>query len=280
MMRKTAVIILAGALGAFHQAQATSLLPGQTITNPGALPGIDIPSASSTAISSTGSASLLEEGSSWKVGTKTGANITFANGVWIDPTTGNLDFFYQIQNTFKGTAAANNTVLRQFELGDFGGVQITGVFEVTYSTTSNGCAFFGAGPCPPDSNGSGFLRPTTGVVESVARSSGFGDDLTITFSGNGIAPGTNSAILVIQTNANDFDQSGSGTFFWKGAPPSGAVGSGPGQNTKGPWILDALEPIITPEPSAYGVLFLAIGGLMAYARRRAKKAKSAAVTAA
>jgi hypothetical protein len=220
---------------------------------------------------------LLEEGSSWKVGNQTGANITFANGVWVDPTTGGLDFFYQIQNTFPASKTAlNNTVSSTFVLTSFAGIGITNVFQAQFSTAgSTGCAFFGPGPCPPDSGGSGFLRPTTESIVSVSRSAGSGADLTVDVGGLGVAPGTNSAILVIETDAKDFDQSGSGTFSWRASPPAGAIGSGPGQNTGGPWMLDALEPVITtPEPGFYGVLALGVAGLIMLAQRRARKANS------
>jgi hypothetical protein len=271
---KTALLIAGGLCMALGQAHATSLLPGQTINNPGALPSIDVPTGNSTAVSSTGSANLLEEGSSWKSAGKTGANITFATGVWVDPD-GDLDFFYQIQNSFP-KAMPNNTVANSFTLEDFSGIGITGVYEVTYSGKGvTGCAFFGTGPCPPDSNGSGFLRPTDQTISSVTRSGGLGSDLTVNFNA-GITAGTNSAILVIQTNAKDFDQSGAGTFMWAGAPPAGSVGGGPGQNTNGPWVLDSLEPVLTPEPGSYGVLALGVAGLWLVTRRRSEKARSKA----
>jgi hypothetical protein len=191
----------------------------------------------------------------------------------VDPTTGFLDFFYQIQNTYSGDLRDSDTVASSFTLQDFGGIGITGVYQINYGATGNGCAFFGAGPCPPDSNGSGFLKPTTQTITSVTRSGGIGDDLTIALSG-GVTPKTNSAILVIQTDAKDFDQSGAGSFTWKGAPPNGAVGSGPGQNTVGPWVLDSLEPILTPEPGSYGLLALGVAGLILFVRWRAEKARA------
>jgi hypothetical protein len=269
---KASLVLATGLCLALSQAHATNLLPGGTVLNPGSLSSTLFPTAPSTAVSSTGANNLLEEGSSWKVGTKTGAAITFVNGVWVDPVTGDLDFFYQIQNTFTGAAANNDEVLQSFTLGDYAGVGITGVFKVTFDMAGNGCAFFGPGPCPPLSNGSGFLRPTNGSINSVARSID-GADLTVTFN-NSVNPGKNSAILVIQTDAKDFDQTGTGTFFWKGAPPVGSTGSGPGQNTKGPWVLDALEPILTPEPGFYGVLALGIAGLLLFVRRRSGKAQA------
>jgi hypothetical protein len=216
---------------------------------------------------------LLLEGASWKTGTASEANITFANGVWVDPMTGGLDFFYQIQNTrLPSKAAPNNAVSTISLFDDFGGVGITGVFQISYATAgATGCAFFGAGPCPPSSAGSGFLRPTTESITSVSRSlSGGGSDLMVTLSGP-VTAGTNSAILVVQTNATDFNQTGSGTFSWQAPPPPGAKGSGPGQNTGGPWVLDALEPLVVPEPGFYGELGLGVTALAWFARRRMKK---------
>jgi hypothetical protein len=249
---------------------ATSLLPGQTVTNPSMLPAAQIPTAPSTAVSSSGANSLLLEGASWKMVKNTEASITFANGVWVDPTTGDLDFFYQIQNTRSASKAApNNAVANSFILDDFNNIGITGVFQVSYSTKGTGCAFFGAGPCPPSASGSGFLRPTTESVLSVSRSfSGGGSDLLVNLSGP-VTAGTNSAILVVQTNVKDFDQSGSGTFRWQAPPPPGALGSAPGQNTGGPWVLDALEPVPNvPEPGFYGELALGVAGLLLLVQRR------------
>jgi hypothetical protein len=286
IISKRAIILLAGSLGmAISQASATTLQPGTTISNPGSLPSIDIPTGTSTATSSTTQANLLIEGASWKSGPTvsnltTKANITFANGVWIDPTTGGLDFFYQIQNTFMGQTQPNNTVASSFVLGDYANIGILGVYQLDYSSTGNGCAFFGAGPCPPDSKGSGFLQPTSQTITSVSRSTGTGDDLTVLLSG-GVTPGTNSAILVIQTNSTDFDQAGSGIFTWMAAPTgSNLKGSGPGQATGGPWELDSLEPLPTPEPGSYGVLALGVAGLVLFVRWRAEKARSSKAPAA
>jgi hypothetical protein len=244
-------------------------MPGQTVSNPSALPAGQIPTSSSTAVSSTGAASLLLEGASWKMVKNTEASVTFANGVWVDPVTGDLDFFYQIQNTRPASKGApNNAVASSYTLDDFNNIGITGVFQVSYATKGNGCAFFGAGPCPPTSAGSGFLRPTTQSVTSVTRSAGGGTDLTVTMSGP-VTAGTNSAILVVQTNVQNFDQAGSGTFRWQASPPPGAIGSAPGQNTGGPWVLDALEPVPNvPEPGFYGELALGVAGLLLFVQRR------------
>ncbi len=270
----TAKIVAAGLCLTAGQAFATNLLPGGTILNPGALPAGSTPSGPSTAVSSTAAQNPLIEGSSWKVGSTTGASVTFANGVWVDPT-GGLDFFYQIQNTTTAKPSASNTVASSYSLVDFTGIPISNVFQVNYATAgATGCAFFGAGPCPPDKNGSGFLRPTTETITSVSRSLD-GSTLNVNLSA-GVTPKTNSAILVVETGSTDFDQTGEGTFSWHGAPPVGARGSGPGQNTIGPWQLDALEPLLTPEPGFYGILALGIAGLLLFVRRRSGKAEAKA----
>jgi hypothetical protein len=96
--------------------------------------------------------------------------------------------------------------------------------------------------------------------------------VTVNLSGP-VTAGTNSAILVLQTNSQDFDQSGSGTFSWQAAPPAGATGSGPGQDTGGPWMLDALEPMPdVPEPGFCAELTFGVTGLLWLARRRKKNA--------
>lgn len=256
-MKKT--LILLGAAGlALSQAYATPLLPGGTISSIAALPP-GFPSGPSTAVSSTGANPLLQEGASWKVGKTVGGNVTFENGVWIDPTTHQLDFFYQIQNTFTGAKAANNTISTTFTLADFSPVT-TDIYQADFATM--GSAFF---------NGSGFVKPTADQVMKVSRD--LTGDLTVTLTTTGILPKTASAILVVKTNALDFDQAGLGSFSWNGAPPLGATGGGQNTNMKN-WTLDALEPLLTPEPGFYGILSLGIAGLLLLVRRRSEKARA------
>lgn len=245
------------------QAYATSLLPGGTVSPVAVLPPGFPSGPSSTGscasfsspCSSTGSNALLQEGASWKKNNVVGANVTFENGVWVDPVTHELDFFYQIQNTFTGATAANNTITTTFMLEDFTGVT-TNVYQVDLSGPS-GSAFFA---------GSGFKKPTADTITKVSRSLN-GADLTVTLTTTGIKPKTNSAILVVKTNATDFDQAGLGSFSWNAAPPAGATGGGQNTNLKN-WTLDALEPVLTPEPGFYGVLSLGIAGLLMLVRRR------------
>jgi hypothetical protein len=219
--------------------------------------------------------SFLEEGAAWEMGNRLGALATFVNGVWVDPSTGGLDFFYQIQNSFPARlgAAPDNSVSSSFTLDGFASAPITGVFQLSSTIASTaGCAFFAGGQCPPGSVGLGFLRPTSSSILSVTRGGGTGATLTVDLSGP-VAAGTRSAILVVQTSSQDFDASGSGTFSWLSAPPSGATGSGPGQDTGGPWVLDALTPVApAPEPGASTLLTLCVTGLLLFGRRQANKA--------
>jgi hypothetical protein len=219
--------------------------------------------------------SFLEEGAAWEVGSRLGALASFVNGVWVDPATGGLDFFYQIQNAFPSRlgAAPDNAVSSSFALDGFATAPITGIFQLSSNTPSTaGCAFFGGGQCPLGSVGLGFLRPTSGGILSVDRSSGAGGTLRVDLSGP-VTAGKSSAILVVQTSLQDFDASGWATFSWLSPPPSGAVGSGPGEDTGGRWVLDALTPVaLAPEPGAYGVVLLCVIALLWVGRRQAKKA--------
>jgi hypothetical protein len=267
MFSKT--LILTGLCWALSPAYAGNLLPGGTVTPvPGYVYGSpQFPSGAPNGGSSSGANPLLQEGFSYSPANSKGAvaNITFENTVYVDPVTGDLDFFYQIQNTYTGAATNQNTIAPTVQFNEsFEGVTITGVSEITstnYQTFDD------------------FVKPTGGGITSVSLGNydSQGDaDLTVTFSAP-IAPKQDSAILVIQTNATDFDQAGEGTFAWKANPPAGSHSG----NTlvTNPFTLDALEPLPTPEPGFYGVLSLGIAGLLLLAHRRSGKAKAKAADA-
>jgi hypothetical protein len=201
---------------------------------------------------------LLQEGASWAPpgsGTPS-ANITFENAVYVNPANGDLDFFYQIQNTFSGAATANNTVSSTIVLDDFSlpGVTITGVAEITNASF---LSF------------DDFVKPTpsSSAITSVALAAN-DQTLTVTY-GAPIAPSQDSAILVIETNARQFNQNAEGTFNWTGATPPGAHGSATGTGTPATtFTLDALEPVAAPEPGVYGILSLGLAGLLLLVHRR------------
>jgi hypothetical protein len=195
---------------------------------------------------------FLQEGASWAPGASQtpGANITFENAVYSAAGTGDLDFFYQIQNSYTGPATGSDTVSPAVILDDFSlpGVTITGVEQITAPLFQ-----------PFDD----FVKPTPATNSILSVSLGIDDrTLTVNFSAP-INPGQDSAILVIETNAKSFNQNAEATFQWLGAPPAGAHGIADTQI----FALDALEPVATPEPNVYGVLSLAVAGLLFMARR-------------
>jgi len=260
----TKLLILPGLCLALSPAYASSLSPGGTVTPTAYGYGTPaFPSGAPDGVSSVGANNLLQEGESWALAnSRTSlANITFENAVYVDPTTGDLDFFYQIQNTYNGATTASNTVSKTVVLNEsFEGTTITGVAEIT---SANFKGF------------DDYVKPTAGdAITSVSLGSYQADgsaNLTINFS-TPITPKTDSAILVIETNSTDFDQAGQGTFSWTGNPPAGAHdGSNLATN---PFTLDALEPIPTPEPGFYGVLSLGLAGLLLLVHRRSGKVKA------
>jgi hypothetical protein len=239
------------------QAYGTNLVPGGTINNPAALPAGQTPTGPSTAVSSVGASNSFHDNGGWTVSKTTlGGSVNLESGVWVDPSTGDLDFFYQLQNVYSGPAASDNTLVDTFDIQDFSGVT-TNVFQVTSGGT--GSLFFA---------NSGYLAPTSDTVTQVsADNSG---DLMVTLSAS-LAPKTNSAVLVIETNAKDFDEAGDAyNLNWKSSPPANAHGAG----ATNPFELGALEPLLTPEPGFYGALALGIASLLLVVHGRAEKSKA------
>jgi hypothetical protein len=264
----TKSLMLTGLCLAFSSAHATSLSPGQTVNSvpvysygtpafPTGYPENQNP-AHPTGAGQLGANPLLQEGASWSpAGSGTpSANITFENAVYVDPVTGDLDFFYQIQNSYSGAATLNNTVSPTITIDDFSlpGVAITGVAQITAADYQHF---------------EDFLQPApAGVTVSSIALAASDQTLTINYS-NPIAPAQNSAILVLETNAKQFNQNAEGTFNWAGATPLGAHGSGAGTGSPATtFTLDALEPVLSPEPGVYGALSLCLAGLLLLVHRR------------
>jgi len=260
MFSKT--LILTG-LCVVVNAYATVLAPGGTATPVNMLPGTaTFPAGTPNGVSAEGSQPFFQDDGAWSLGNKPlSASVNFDSAVWVDPNTGTLDFFYQLQNDYSGAATNTNTLKPVFTIDLFTlpGVTITGVAQIT-ATNWNAAA-------APDH----FVKPTpvTNVINSVSLNAA-DDSLTVTMN-SALAPSQNSAILVIETNARDFDQNGDGVLNWKSAPPTGAHGSGSTE----PFDLGTLEPIATPEPGVYGALVLGLGGLFMVRRRSSKKSVDA-----
>jgi hypothetical protein len=207
------------------------------------------------------------QGGGWSaVSNLAGANINYADAVYTDPTTGDLDFFYQIEPSILGNPIDTNsselsTVINGCTLTEF---TITGVEQITSATFT------------PFGN---FVVPTssTNGISSVSLSSN-DQDLTIDYSTN-VDPGQYSAILVIETNGTPCVPNGgsaNGGSDISGSANSGAAG--PPADSSGSQSGSSGEPVVAPEPSVYGTLSLGCTGLLLLAHRRQRKAKMKAST--
>jgi len=237
---------------AFGPVHASNLLPGRTMSLvpdysygmplvPSGSPGTGVP---------VGAGPWLQDSASW---TPTGsgtpsANITFENAIYLSPLTGDLDFLYQIQNIAAGSATAGNMVGPTLSLSDFSrpGVAITGVAQITNAV------FLPLG---------NFAMPTAGgpTIASVVLSANK-HDLTVDLSAP-IAPEQNSAILIIETNATGFNRNAAAVVNWQG------VADGTGTPAIS-FAVDAFQPVMAPEPGFYGILSVALAGLLLFARWR------------
>jgi hypothetical protein len=246
--------------------QATPLVPGGSVS-----PGVGVVPLGSPLLldATTLTQGGLNEGFAWKfsvpgfVGPDGGSG-NFINAVYKDPMTGTLDFFYQIQNTFAGSANPTNTLIDAFHLTNWANVGITDVK-----------AFVGgSGNLFGDGGNVEFKGPAIDPVVTVSRSGGLGNDLSIGFVST-LAPGQNSAVLLVKTNATQFDL-GSATLMWITDPPPCQVPSTPtnlspcGVAITQTFSLGALEPVV-PEPGFYGMLALGLAGLWMGVRRRSAK---------
>ncbi len=207
----------------------------------------------------TGTNGDFSQPASWKVGKTVGGSIDFVSAVYYDPTTKGLDFYYQIQNSGEAATTNLDTLSRNLSFVGFAGFT-TNVFQIA-NVPGSPTNLFG-------SSSVSFKEPTVDTVLTVVRSGAVdnGNTLTVRLSGNGEQPGTNSAILEVQTNATDFDAAGEALLRWRAAPPANAVGAANQRS----FDLSSLEPIATaPEPGFYGLLAIALIGLVWKARRSA-----------
>ncbi|MCU1257188.1 MAG: hypothetical protein JWO80_73 [Bryobacterales bacterium] len=256
----TKVLVAAGMLVASSQIYATQLNPGGTVVNPGTT---SAPGGSPIAIDPiTLTQGGLNDGFNWKngKGKPNESSGNYVNAVYVDPVTHELDFYYQIQNTFAGNATGQNTLSSTFMISDFAGFTIFNVLQLQSSVAGN---FFG------DGSSDEFKGKTQVSIVDVKRSAN-GSNIVVDLS-SVVKPGQNTAVLLLKTNAKNFDQ-GTSSFNWK-TPPSGcpaiaqATGNC-GNAYKEPFFLNNLEPFQAPEPGFYGMLSLGIAGLFFVVRRR------------
>ncbi len=205
---------------------------------------------------------------------KNSANVTegsvnYVQGVWVDPTTHFLDFFYQIQNnspaisgptgggsTIGNLGGAPNPTQTTLVLTGFGAGITENVFEITSTQ-------FVAGAL----GGSLFVKPNNGeTVSSVSNA--VPGELIVNFN-QAITPGNSSAILVVETNATA-TRGGQALLHWRQNPAIHGGTSGSAFNSES-ITMSNLAP--APEPGAYGVLSLAIAGLVFAVQLRSARAK-------
>ena len=244
---------LIGVCLAFGQAYATNLPVGGPL---------NLTSGSGFAGAPVASVSDAE---TWYAGATLRGNATFVEGVWVDPTTHYLDFFYQIQNhsttpvilsdTVGNLAGAPNPGQLTLTLTGFGPGFSETIFDIT-STTYH----------PGTLGGSLFTMPISGNAV-VAANNSTPNDLIATFN-YGLMPGQSSAILLVQTNATSSKAGGQAMFNWRQNPSRHGATGGTAFSSE---LITAntLEP--APEPSAYGALALGLAGLFFVVRRRAQK---------
>lgn len=237
------------AVCATGQIYALPLIPGGTVLTPTftSAPG-GSPIVTDPVTNTTGT---LNDGYNWKTGVaaRNKAAGNYLSAVYVDPVSHQLDFYYQIQNTFSSSANNQNTLNFTFDITDFTGFAITDVEQVS------GHAF------------AQFSGSTPRTIKSVSRSLS-GSTVTVNLTGT-VRPGQNSSILLLKTNALNFQQ-GTSTFKFLN-PPVGCAANTPlgcGNAYAQPFFLNNLDPILAPEPGFYGMLSVGIGGLLFAVRRR------------
>lgn len=174
--------LTAGLLVASADARATSLSPGQTVNNPGAisLPSGNFVSHGSDAISYTDPSS----------GNTFTGTLYFAT--YKEASSGKLDFLYQI----KGTGGTGD-IADVLKTGGFVGGTGTGSSANAYNVgyVSNASSL-------PSSGNPGFVTSGTLVAPDQASLSKTGGTLRFDFTSNGgISSGQASDIVVVQTKA-------------------------------------------------------------------------------
>jgi hypothetical protein len=236
-------------------ANATNLPPGGSVTP---APG------SGFSGSPVGSVS---DPVTWFIGSTIEGNVKFVEGVLVDPTTHDLDFFYQIQNNSPVPTAQVGLASTIVNNASLTPVQTTVLLTgFTPGITLN---VFDVSSAAPFTGGL-FAAPTASSnIPTVANP--IPGDVTVTYN-QAISPGQNSAILLIQTDATNFGVGGA-QFHWKQNPSLHGATSGTAFMSENINV-KALVPLATPEPGAYGLLSLAIAGLFFILHQRSGKAKA------
>lgn len=223
MFYKIVLASVAGVLAASSPIFATYINPGQTISS---ISAVGVP-AGSTILGSSVTPFSFNKSSVVKgkvLTTTVTGNIVAAV---YQQTGGTTDFYYQVDNTTsstpKGGPSANVT---QLAVSDFTG------FTTNVNSTN--------APYPASFTGGGY-NPKT--VSSTGQ--------TLFFNFQGIQPGQDTAVLLVETNANGYNNLGSFTI-------TGGSSS----------VSSSFQPAVTPEPGFYGSLALAISAVILVVRRR------------
>jgi len=199
----------------------------------------------------------------WFNGPNLDGNVKFNEAVIVDPMSGNLDFFYQIQNNSPAPTGITQQASTIQNLGGGGAsVMLTGygpgtAEDVYVITNSTGL-------------GAGFLNASgTANITTVNQTAG---NIIVNFN-NAVLPGTDSAILLVRTNASptSFTTGGTANFRWRQNPALHGATSGTAFTSEN---ISVATLVPTPEPGVYGLLSLAIAGLFFVVHRRSGKAKA------
>jgi len=176
-----------------------------------------------------------------------------------DPTGGSLSLLNTISSPFS-TTSFNGTLISSVYTSDtsnpFGLADLTFTYELFITNGPDSASAVSIGPFTgfqtdvsyqiPSSVGPG-LPPST-----ISRGPTGSQAVKFDFTGNGyLPPGTNSLLLVVQTDAKAWTFGNATVLDMNGSPN-----------------ISALTPTTVPEPADIGLVALALGACAAYRRRK------------
>jgi hypothetical protein len=198
------------------------------------------------------------------------ANGNLLESVYKNNATGFLDFYFQVTNCGPSgdlNCGANTSKISTGNLMTLEVTDYTNVLTSAAYVSQSFGQFFNPAAVAPESISRG--------IKTFADPSDPGntlalDTITFDFGPSGIAPGSNSAVLLIRTNVTDFDAA---AFVKLTGGTTGLT------NVRSFSAPNYFEPLIasTPEPAFYGMMGLGLLGLFTVVRRRRATADSASL---